>query len=220
MSSNELQKFNISIDIPISYQHFNLGPDKPVILFFHGFADSAKALLRRAYPNPNPDYEILAINGPFPVPQKKDGIWKYAFAWYFTDYTVQTTYIHPKVSVKPVLDLLKELKLENRRKFIVGFSQGAFLIPHLLSDLTKVEHIVTIGAHYRPQEYPDNLKATIDALHGAQDDVLTIQKAKESFNELKIKNPKGQFIEFNKMGHTMNDEARKWLSDKIHQVLG
>lgn len=219
MSSDELLKFNITIDIPMSYQHFNMGSDKPLILFFHGFADSAKALLRRAYPNPNPNYEVLAINGPFPVPQNKEGIWKYAFAWYFTDYAAKMTYIHAKTSVQPVLELLKLLQLENRRKFIVGFSQGAFFIPHLLPYLKNVEHIVTVGAYYRPEDYSENPNVIIDALHGSDDQVITLDRSKVSFENLKQKNPNGKFHEFNGMAHTMNDEARQWLSDKINQVM-
>lgn len=219
MSADELQIFNISLGIPISYQHFNQGADKPLILFFHGFADSAKALLRRAYPVANEKYEVLAINGPFPVPQKKDGIWKYAFAWYFSDYTTHTTYIHAKTSVRPVNELLSHLNLQNRRKFIVAFSQGAFFVPHLLPTLIGVEHVVTIGAYYRPEDYPDVLGVTVDALHGTKDDVIFVEKSRESFERLKVKNPNGQFVEFDNLGHTMNDETRKWLSQKINQVL-
>ena len=66
-----LNKFSTSLEIPITYIHSNLSGDKPLLIFFHGFADSASAFMRRAYPQVSENYEILAINGPFPVPQKK-----------------------------------------------------------------------------------------------------------------------------------------------------
>lgn len=216
---NKLSEFTTSLDIPIRYEHINPGGDKPLLIFFHGFADSSSALLRRAYPEPNDKYEILAINGPFPVPQKRGDKWKYAYAWYFTDFSTVTSYISPQVAVRAVCDLLTKLNLHNRQKMLIGFSQGAFFIPHLLPKLSNVKHVVAIGAAYRPEDYPATLNITIDALHGSHDEVISLDKAYESFQSLKIKNPKGEFIEFKDMGHTMNAESREWLSKKIDQVF-
>ena len=216
---NELKKFNTSLDISITYIHTGGGKDKPLLIFFHGFADSATALLRRAYPEQSDKFEILAINGPFPVPQKKDGIWKQAFAWYFSDFSTNTTYIHPQVAAKAVIALIAKLNLNNRRKMLIGFSQGGFFIPHLLPHLSNVEHIVAIGAAYRPEDYPQVLNVTVDALHGSHDEIIPLDNAYKSFQTLKIKNPKGKFIEFQDMGHTMNTESRAWLTKKIDQVF-
>lgn len=216
---NKLNEITVSLEIPIRYENINPGVDKPLLIFFHGFADSASALLRRAYPEPSDKYEILAINGPFPVPQKRGDKWKYAYAWYFTDFSTVTSYISPQVAARAVCDLLTKLNLHNRRKMLIGFSQGAFFIPHLLPYLSKVEHIVAIGAAYRPEDYPAILNVTVDALHGSNDEIISINKAYESFQTLKTKNPKGEFIEFKDMRHTMNDESRAWLSKKIEQVF-
>lgn len=216
---DNIKKFKINIEIPMTYINVNVSKDKPLLIFFHGFADSASALLKRAYPEASEKYEILAINGPFPVPQRKAGIWKHAFAWYFSDFTNHTTYIHPHVAAKAVNNLLTELNLQNRKKMLIGFSQGAFFIPHLLPDLCNVEHIVTIGAYYRPDDYPSVIPASVDAIHGTRDEVIPLEKARESFQLLKSKNPKGEWTEFKDMGHTMNAESRKWLIEKIDQVF-
>ena len=181
-----LQKFSTSLEIPITYVHINPNQDKPLLIFFHGFADSASAFLRRSYPEPGDQYEVLAINGPFPVPH---GIWKHAFAWYFFDYATNTNSIHPRVAAKAVNDLLIELDLVNRKKILIGFSQGGFFIPHLLSTLANVEHVVSIGAAYRIEDYPQDFNVTIDALHGTQDNTITLNKAAASFQTLKSKNP-------------------------------
>lgn len=215
----EVKKFSTSLEIPITYIHFNPGQDKPLLIFFHGFADSASAFLRRAYPHSGENYEILAINGPFPVPQKKDGIWKHAFAWYFSDFATNTIFIHPRVAGKAVTDLLTELQLNERKKMLIGFSQGGFFIPHLLPILQNVQHVVSIGAAYRIDDYPSVLNVTIDALHGTEDDIISLTSAAASFQSLKSRNPKGKFVEFKEMGHTMNAEARTWLSQKIAEVF-
>lgn len=215
----ESKKFITSLEIPITYINSSLGNDKPLLVFLHGFADSASAFLRRAYPLPNDDYEILAINGPFPVPQKKDGIWKHAFAWYFSDFATNTTFIHPKVAVKAINDLLTHLNLNERKKMLIGFSQGGFFIPHLLPTLKNVKHVVSIGAAYRVEDYPEVLNVSVDALHGTNDDIISLTSAAASFQSLKAKNPKGEFKVFSEMGHTMNTEARTWLGNKIDEVF-
>lgn len=215
----DAKKFSTLIEIPITYVNFNVGQDKPLLIFLHGFADSASAFLRRAYPQPSDKYEILAINGPFPVPQKKDGIWKHAFGWYFSDFLTNTTFIHPKVAVKAVNDLLTNLNLNERKKMLIGFSQGGFFIPHLLPTLKNVEHVVSIGAAYRAEDYPSVLNVTVDALHGTNDDIISLASAAASFQTLKVRNPIGEFKAFTEMGHTMNSEARTWLSNKIDEVF-
>jgi predicted esterase len=215
-----MEKFTTSLEIPITYIHLSHGENKPLLVFVHGFADSAQAFLRRAYPEVTGAYEILAINGPFPVPQKKGDEWKHAFAWYFADFAKGTTYIAPQVAVKAVEDLLKNLNLEKRQKMLIAFSQGGFFVPHLLPKLQNVKHVVTIGAAYRTEDYADSLTMPLDALHGSEDEVIALSRAKESFEVLKIKNPNGEFVEFSGMKHSMNDGARLWLKQKINKVLG
>lgn len=215
----ETKKIDISVDIPMTYEHTSLGENKPVLMFFHGFADSAEALLRRAYPQLSEKYEILAINGPFPVPQKKANEWRPAFAWYFFDFKKNKAFISPREAAEGVQLLVKKLQLEHRSKFLIGFSQGGFFIPHLLPHLQEVKHIVTIGAAYRPEDYPETLTCSVDAIHGSEDEVISLSKARETFEILKSKNPKGEFVEFKALGHTMNDESRSWLAAKIDQVF-
>ena len=72
-----------AIDVPSTYVHEHAGQGKPLLLFAHGFADSAKSILKRALPDLDPRFEILAPNGPFPMPQRVGNEWKDAFAWYF-----------------------------------------------------------------------------------------------------------------------------------------
>lgn len=174
----------------MTYEHLNVGENKPVLMFFHGFADSAEALLRRAYPQLSEKYEILAINGPFPVPQKKANEWRPAFAWYFFDFKKNKAFIPPQQAAQAVELLVNKLFLEKRKKFLVGFSQGGFFIPHLLPHLKEVKHVVSIGAAYRPEDYPENINFAVDAIHGSEDEVISLQRAQETFDLLKIKNPK------------------------------
>lgn len=211
------EKFETNLKIPINYIHLNSGKNKPLVILFHGFADSAKSFLKRAFMEIPTEVEILAINGPFPLPQKKDGRWKHAYAWYFVDLETKEVYIHPDVAVTAVNDLLHHLGLQSREKIVIGFSQGGFFVPFLLHKLKQVKQIFTIGCGYRPGDYPEGKVFKLDALHGEKDEIVTFKYAKDGFDHLK-NHIDGSFTSIASMGHNFNDEAREWLKNKITEA--
>lgn len=220
MSMHEENLLEINSVLPISYIHLNKSADKPLLLFFHGYQDSAKSFLRRAYPDVNERYEILAINGLFPIPEKRNNEWRPAYAWYFADFSKKTMIRHPEISVNAVKQLIEHLGLHDRPKMVLGFSQGGFFIPYLLPELQQVKAIVTIGAAYREEDYRAIVKTSFDAIHGTKDEVISLDHARSSFEKfVKLKCPQGKFHEFQDLAHTMNDEARLWLRNKINQVF-
>lgn len=216
----EIQKKTINSEIPITYHHINKGSDKPLLLFFHGYSDSARGILRRAFPHLDPHYEILSVNGLFPVPQKKEDGWKEAFAWYFADFAKNSILMPPEISARAVLHLIDELGLQNRKKILIGFSQGGFFIPFVLPHLQNVVHLFGVGAAYREEDYAAKLSIPFEALHGSDDEVIPCDFAQKSFeNFVAKKNPFGKFHRFEGLKHTMNDESRQWLKNRIHEVL-
>lgn len=220
MNEIEIKKTSINSAIPITYHHLNSSPEKPVLIFFHGYSDSAKGILRRAFPSLDSKYEILAINGLFPVPQKKDDGWKQAFAWYFADFSTNSVLIHPEISAQAVIHLIEKLGLQDRKKVLIGFSQGGFFIPYVLPALKNVVYLFGIGAAYREVDYTQKLNVPMDALHGTEDDVVPCELSEKTFRKfVDKKNPLGQFYRFTGLKHTMNDEARAWLYKRILEVL-
>ncbi len=219
MKEIEQHLTSVNSEIPIRYHHENAGESKPVIILFHGYADSAQAFLRRALPDLDPLYEILAINGLFPVPQKKDNVWKQAFAWYFADFTSKSVLIHPKISADAVVHLLEKLNLTDRPKILLAFSQGGFFLPYILPQLKNVKHMISIAAAYGSTEYKSALNIPLDAIHGVEDDIVTCEMGEETFASLKSQNPKGVFKKFEGLKHTMNDESRAWLKNRIAEIL-
>ncbi len=220
MNEIEIEKIKITSEIPMSFHHLNAGEDKPLLIFLHGYSDSARAFLRRAIPDLDQKFEILAINGLFPVPQKKNDEWKQAFAWYFADFTSNSILIHPEISAKAVTHLIAKLGLVDRPKILIGFSQGGFFLPFIYPFLKNVKHLFAIGAAYREQDYAAKLHVPLDALHGTDDEIISFATAQKSFAELGLsKNPQGQFFAFAGLKHTMNDEARAWLKNKIREVF-
>ena len=131
-------KRNLSVHLPMTYLHLNPGPEKPLLVFFHGYTDTAAAFVRRALPSLDDRFEILAPNGLFPTPLKEKQEWKQAFAWYFVDFAKQKTIIPPQVAAEAVSHLVHELGLRDRKKVLLGFSQGGFFLPYVLPKLTNV----------------------------------------------------------------------------------
>lgn len=212
-------KAHIPVTLPMTYLHLNRGAEKPLLVFFHGYSDSGSSFLRRAFPHLDEKFEILAPNGLFPVPVRKAEEWRPAYSWYFTDESKNHVAIPPYVSAQAIQHLIGQLKLEDRPKILLGFSQGGFFLPFVFPQLKNVQKMFAIGAAYRPQFYPEQLPVPLDAIHGAQDEVIPLGKARESFELLKTKNPKGVFTEIPTMGHTMNQEARLLLKQRIDEVV-
>jgi predicted esterase len=209
----------VEVEMPLTYLHLNSGGQKPLLIFFHGYTDTAAAFLRRAWPADDPQYEILAPNGLFPTPVKIDGGWKQAFAWYFSDFSTKRVLISPAVSAKAVAELVEKLNLQDRPKVLIGFSQGGFFLPFVFPRLKNVKKMIAIGSAYRTEDYPEHFSIPLDAIHGEEDSVISLQHAQESFKQLAARNPKGNFYSFPGLGHSMNDQARALLKKLIQEAF-
>lgn len=216
---NKKNKFKYSLEIPITYNRFNVGDGRPLLIFFHGFCDSAEPMLKRCYPELLSEFEVLAVNAPFPTPQKKNSQWNAAFAWYFADFSTQTVFISPELAAQAVGALIQELQLVSRPKALIGFSQGGFFMPFVLKHVAEVRYMLSIGSVLRLKDYPEKFDTRVDAIHGDQDEVISSKLARENFDLFKKKNLKGEFQEFTGLGHTMNDFSREWLRKKLKQLL-
>ena len=217
--STQLQSQDINMDIPMTYLHLHAGADKPLLLLFHGYEDTAAGVLRRSLGDPDDRYEILAINGPFPVPVKIENGWKQTFAWYFADYSKKQVLIPPTIAATAVGKIVQNLNLGDRPKAMIGFSQGGFFLPFVLPHLKNVKKVFAMGAGYRPEDYPRDFSLSVDAFHGTEDQVIPLQFANESFRNLARINPKGEFFTFEGLGHTMSDESRLVLRKRIDEAF-
>jgi predicted esterase len=213
------QKKEFSTSLPITYIH-RKGTLKSVVIFLHGYTDSGASFLRRALREREVDFDILAPNGPFPLPVRSEKGYKEAFAWYFWDYAQHRIVIHPKTSVDMLLQLVASLGLEDVPKVIVGFSQGGFLAPFLARELSLVKGIITVGSSFRPEEYPVDQEVHVTAIHGDQDEIIPHTLGLEAFEKLLQKpNVRGDFNLFKGLGHTMNEESSDFLIETIQRRL-
>ena len=212
----EIKTIELNSVIPMTYYHYNTSDQSPLLIVLHGYTDSSTAAIRRLCPENLADLEVLAPNGLFPVPARRGEVWKPAYAWYFADFSKNAVLMHPDISAKAVSQLLSELNLVARPKILVGFSQGVFFIPYLLREIKNVCSIFAVGAAYRSEDYAQSIDIPFEALHGTDDEVISLTTAQSSFEQfVKTKCANGKFSVFPGLKHTMNDESRKYLSDRL-----
>ncbi len=216
-----LEQAEFSVQLPMTFHHLKASePQKPLVLFLHGYTDSGSSLLRRALKGAELSVNILAPNGPFPLPVMSEKGFKEAYAWYFWEYATDKMVIHPRVAVGMLKKLIKDLGYEKTPKVIVGFSQGGFLAPYLLPEIKNVKALIAVGSAFRAQDYPQEVLHPVIAIHGAQDKVITIERARESLLELaKKKGVTYEFHPFENLDHTIDGPASKLLIEKINSFL-
>ncbi len=204
----------IQTQLPISYFYEKHGSEN-LLIFLHGYTDSASAFLRRAF-NQNSTYDILAPNGPFPVPVRSDQGFKEAYSWYFEEPSTQTIFIPKKITVQILKDLISSLELVDQPKIIIGFSQGGFLAPVLAQQLRNVEKIIGIGCSYREESYAPLTDVKVFGIHGREDTIVEFDAAAEAFANLPSKIKAG-WTSLQGMHHTINDSAQTALLKYISQ---
>jgi predicted esterase len=204
-----------TLEVPSHFLHENAGEGKPLLIFIHGYADSAASFLRRALPNGHANYEILAPNGPFPLPQRKQNEWKEAYGWYFADLSLDKIVVHPRVAAKAIAGLVNMLGLLDRPKILVGFSQGGYFLPHLAHELKNVERFIAIGTGFHPQFFREHgLTQRVDAIHGAADEVIPLAESKSDFANLDPQN-RGTYCEIPGMTHKFDEAGRAALASLL-----
>jgi predicted esterase len=206
------------LEVPGSYVHENANPGKTLLLLTHGYADTGASFLRRTLPNLDDRFEILAPNGPFPLPQRVDGQWKEAYGWYFADISANRIFVHPQVAAGGVAGLVRKLGLEERPKILLGFSQGGYFLPHVARELKRVKRLIVIGAGFHPQFFPEfGLANTpVDAIHGDADDVIPLAEAKGDFERLP-QGTRGAFHVIPGMTHVIDDNGRAALAKLLEK---
>jgi predicted esterase len=218
-SSFEQRTTQYHLQVPSRYLHAQEGEGKPLLLMVHGFADSAASFVRRALPASAGRFELLAPNGPFPLPQRVENEWKEAYGWYFADFSAKKIHVHPEVAARAVASLVQELGLSARPKVLCGFSQGGYFLPHLAHELKEVKQMITIGAGFHPEFFASyGLRLPVTAIHGTEDEIIPMAGAKEEFSRLGSWNTGGSFVEISGMTHAINAEGKEALGRVISSL--
>lgn len=216
MSTLPLQEQLVNVDIPSRFVHLNEAPNRPLVILLHGYADSGPSFLRRVHAALPGDFEVLAPNGLFPLPQQVGREWKEAYAWYFVDADIPRVLIPQSLAAHGLAQLVEKLNLKDRRKILCGFSQGGFFLPYAASQLKNVEALIGIGSGYRSKDYERlGVKQPVWGLHGEADEVVPLATGKEHFQTLKQGR---QFFSVPGMRHAINEAGLEILKKIFDEV--
>lgn len=212
------QFIDVQVNVPVSFLHMEPGPDKPLLVLFHGFQDSAASLLRRVSPALSKRFEILAVNGLFPVPKYKDGIWKEAYAWYFFDMNKNKMVIPPDGAISSVSKIIESLNLEERPKVLLGFSQGGFFMPRMAGKLRKVQGLIGVGTGYQIEDYKKSaIAAPVLSVHGDSDEVISHHGAHGQFKDIQKLNSESLWTTVPGMGHNLNEAGTRTIKTLLER---
>ena len=209
------ETMKIEIDFPISYKLIKR-KSKKLIILLHGFAQSNKAILDKFTDAISDEYDILAPNGPFPIPKIRKEYIERRYAWYFFDRHTNTYDIDYSFPAELLSRTVTKLGYENTPKVIIGYSQGGYLSPFTALQMRNVESIIGLACTFKWQYLPNELPFNVYAIHGAVDQMVEYQNSKNHFLELEKKTSfNTHYITLNKEGHELTtpfvEEAIKLL---------
>lgn len=181
--------------------------DGPVIICLHGYGQSAEDLYNLIESGLPEKSTLLIPNGPYPLPGKARTIESLGFAWYFYDTKSSEYYVPYKIPANLVKDLVAHLNLSQRKKIIIGYSQGGYLAPFLAQELNDVEKVICLNSSFRP-DLMDDLKHDflVHAINGEDDDMVNPLEAKKKHAKLEKYNCLGEFTLLKDTNHRINEE--------------
>ncbi len=220
-----INKHTVPVNLPVSYLRYggaSGASGRPVLLMLHGFRETARDFVARAFDPPEGDFpfEIFAPNAPFPMPARLEGKYVEAYSWYFRDIDRKSVLIPPEVAAEALLALMTDLDLVRREVIIAGFSQGGFFAPYMARLLPRVLGIIAVASGFRPDEYVGIAPCPISVLHGSNDKVISVDLMLEGLQSLRDAGfTAGEVTIIDGMGHTMNPASRPAMGSLIGNLF-
>jgi len=195
--------------------------DFPLIIFLHGFGETFGHLLRHFEKKIPHQAGILAVNGVFPLAQKKfdSPEWKLRFCWYFYDSAKKEYFINQRYPAEVLAGLIQQLNLEQKKKIIVGYSQGGYLAPFLGEQLENVVSCISINGEYKHQLLPEKLPFPIINICGEQDEVVDPINCRNSHEIIMKRGNSGGFYLVKRAGHQINTDITELVISEITSVI-
>jgi len=198
--------------LPLDYQikHSSSLKKKPCLILLHGYGSNEEDLFSFATYLPA-EYTIISFRAPIALDMG-------GYAWnniYFDDSGDKNIIIQ---EAKDSLELIKEsirlsityFNLDDKDISLIGFSQGCILSwamiinhPNLIRRAVALSGCIVTKLINTPLEKVSQL--LMFNSHGILDQMISVEKARQSINLIKKNNPKITYKEYNE-GHEINQE--------------
>lgn len=214
VTSNEsdlaVEIFSTDVPIPLRFKRVPAasGIATEMVVLLHGYRERADRILRLLGDLAPPEADVLAVNGPFPVPIESEKGWKQAYSWYFYDTVTQSMLVSPQTATVAIQALLAHVapKVPVR---LVGYSQGGYFGPILAQATRQVRHCISISAGFPARYYPETAaRFRLDAINGVLDKVVSHDLAKADHATLMSRGWAGEFVSLPSTEHRIDDDVR------------
>ncbi len=198
------ETIKLEIDFPTSYKLIKR-KSKKLLILLHGFAQTNDVMLEHFLDSVSEDYDILAPNGPFPIPKIRRDYIEKRYAWYFFNRHTNTYEIDYSFPATLLQKLVQKLGYENTQKVIIGYSQGGYLSPFAGLALKNVESIIGLCCTYKWQYLTEELPFNVYSIHGVDDKLVDHQNSKVHFEKLVTKiSRESRYISLRDEGHDLS----------------
>lgn len=190
------------------------GSPKEVFLLLHGYGLTGRFMYERIQPLLPLDALVIAPNAPLYIPIKKAKGWDLGFSWYIWDEVNRIQYVAEEVGLKYVDDVLREFSEQSLPLTIIGYSQGGYIAPQVGLRHKNTKRVIGINCRFRSETIGDApLPFVVDALHGAEDEVVDPARSIACYAELN--KSEGEFRLIPNTNHFLQKE----LLHELKQIL-
>ena len=191
-------------------------------LLLHGYAERGEKIFNRIAPILPSNGEIIAPNGPFPLPgrfplsvAREEQQFVQSFAWYFYDRATERFFIDYAIPARLLGNLMKQW--DDLPVTIIGYSQGGYLSLFAAQEIPRCDHIIGINGAWRDDKLPQDLslKLRIDSINGERDEIVDPQRAQKAHQRLLARGANGAF-------YSIKGEEHRWgegLKNKLQQII-
>jgi predicted esterase len=205
--------------LPVRY-HLTEPKGDGVVICLHGYQDHALSMLRRiGWWSEEPPFQVLAINGPFPVPLWTKHGFIEAYSWYFRDTQAHIMLVQPWTTAQTLGGFLNEIGLENTPKVLFGFSQGGYMASYMAAKFKNVRGIIGYGTGYNAEAYAQLPPLTVHAIHGDADERIPIENARRDFQNILQYGHTGAFHEIPALTHKVETSVEPLVRQLAQQMF-
>lgn len=207
MGSSRSGRFELPGTIISDYVLGGASNPRRLHILLHGYQQNAALLDRKLAPAIPPEDAYLALNGPYPLPERTETGFRVGFAWYFYNPATDEYYIDMRVATRLIAEAVRSLGFEDLPKTLIGFSQGGYLAPFAASELRGVTQVVGIACRFLVEELPGTPAFRVDAIHGTEDEITPCLPSRECHMALVRSGVQGKFIELPGVAHRITPEV-------------
>ncbi|MBP9706565.1 MAG: hypothetical protein KBD78_02915 [Oligoflexales bacterium] len=180
------QSIQISMPLTIKYSDIKLQNKLPLtLILLHGYGETKDRLLHKTYEEfQKLSGRIIAINGPLPLPQYTAEAYKEGYAWYFRSRRQGVTLVAPSACREFFSSLVRQLDLADSPIVVIGYSQGAYVLPLLARDLHNLQALIGIGGGALEEEFPELAAYDFHLIHATEDEICPIDQARKEFQQV------------------------------------